>query len=131
MDSSVTIALMVFLVVAATVAVVGAAASRFLPNVRRDRLIPGAVSSQGTSILRWTAPRAWWQRIVEAVGQRTAPREAQNISKLRQKLGWAGYHAPTAVTIYTGSRFVLALVLVAIYPVGNFILGQSGQHPYL
>ena len=125
MDPSIAVALTAFLVVAATVAVVGAAAFRLLPGIRRDRLVPGTVSARRDSILRWSAPHAWWQRFVEAVGRRTAPREAGNISKLRQRLGWAGYHSPNAVAIYTGSRFVLALVLGVVYPLAGLVIGRN------
>jgi tight adherence protein C len=125
MDPSIAVALGAFLIVAATVAVAGAAAFRLLPGIRRDRLVPGIVSVRRNSILRWSAPQAWWQRFVEAIGRRTAPREAGNISKLRLRLGWAGYHSPNAVAVYTGSRFVLALVLIVLYPLSGLVLGRN------
>lgn len=131
MDPSIAVALIAFLIVAATVAVVGAAAFRLLPGVRRDRLVPGTVSARRDSILRFSAPQAWWQRFVEAVGRRTGPREAGNISKLRQRLGWAGYHSPNAGAIYTGSRFVLAVVLGVLYPLLGLVLGRSMPNPLL
>src|SRR5882724_7962079 len=108
MDATI-FALTTFLVVGGSIALVGAAAFRLLPGVRRDRLVPRTSETSPDSILRWTATQAWWERLVEAVGRRTAPREAKNVSKLRARLGWAGYHSPNAVTIYTGARFVLAI----------------------
>ena len=125
MDPTIAVALTAFTIVAATVAIAGAAAFRLLPGIRRDRLVPGTASDQRDSILRWSAPQAWWQRFVGAVGRRTAPREAGNISKLRQRLGWAGYHAPHAAAIYTGSRFVLAIVLGVLYPLSGLVLGRT------
>jgi tight adherence protein C len=132
MDPALTITLTAFVVVAVTVVVIGAAAYRLLPTIRRDRLAPEtALGRGGVSVLRWTAPRAWWQRIVEAVGRQTAPREAENVSKLRQRLGWAGYTSPQAVAVYTGARFLLAAVMGAIVPLASFLLDQQVDHPFL
>ena len=131
MDPMLVVVLGVFLMVAATVAVAGAAAYRLLPGIRRQRLVPDLVSPQSDTILRWSAPRVWWERVAAAVGRKTAPREAANVSKLRQRLGWAGFHSPSAVTIYTGSRFVLALVLAAVYPIAGLVMGKALPNPLL
>lgn len=122
------IALVTFVIVAASVTLIGAAAYRLLPTVRRDRLVPSTVESRPNSILRWTTSQGWWQRLAEAVGRRTAPREAGNISKLRRRLGWAGYHSPDAASIFTGSRFVLAFILGSIYPVAGLVAGRSAPN---
>ena len=131
MDASYA-ALTTFVLVAAAVAIAGAAAYRLIPGVRRDRFIPSTASQRrgGASILRWSAPKAWWERLTEAVGRKTAPREAENVSKLRTRLGWAGFQSPNAVSIYTGARFVLAAVLGAVVPLAT-LFGYSGSNPVL
>ena len=130
MDAT-TAALMTFVLVAATVAGAGAAAYRLIPGVRRDRFVTTTVAERrGFSVLRWSAPQAWWERLVEAVGRHTAPREAENISKLRSRLMWAGYQSPNAVAIYTGARFVLAAVLGAIVPLAA-LFGYKVGNPIL
>jgi tight adherence protein C len=124
-------ALMTFVLVAATVALAGAAAYRLIPGVRRDRFVPATPAERrGISIMRWSAPQAWWQRFVEAVGRRTAPREAENISKLRTRLMWAGYQSPSAVAIFTGARFVLAAALGSIVPLAT-LFGYKAPNPVL
>jgi tight adherence protein C len=132
MDSALVIALGSFSVVALAVVVVGAAAYRLIPGVRRDRLAPDTIADRGSmSVLRWSAPQAWWQRFAEAVGRRTAPREAANVSKLRRQLSWAGYHAPQAAMVYTGARFVLAVGLGALLPVLSLVFGIHTSRPLL
>ena len=128
MDATVA-ALTAFLVVAGAIALVGGVAIQFLPGLRRDRLVAPTAAARGDSILRWAAPDVWWQRVVEAVGRRTAPQEPQNVSKLRRRLGWGGYHSPNAVVIFTGARFVLALLLGAVYPLAGVAVGRSLPNP--
>lgn len=132
MDSTVTLTLAAFVVVAATVALMGAAAYWLIPSIRRERLTPGpAPEGSLGSVMRWSAPQTWWERLVMAVGRPTAPREVQNISKLRRQLGWAGYYSPHAVTIYTGTRFVLAGVLGAVAPILIVLLDYPLARPFL
>jgi tight adherence protein C len=126
MDPLIFLVFGVFVTIAGVVVFASVVASRLIPGIRRERLVPQLVSGTGNeSILRWAGAETWWQRLAEAVGRKTAPREAKNISKIRQRLGWAGIHSPSAVAIYTGSRFVLALVLGLVYPLTGLILGQA------
>jgi len=125
MDSVLLITLGAFIVVVGTVTVAGALAFKFLPSISRNRLVPQTVAGGDSSVLRWSGTEAWWQRVAEAVGRKTGPKEEENVSKLRQRLGWAGLHSPNSVAIYTGARFVLAVVLALAYPAAGMVLGQA------
>ena len=125
MDSTLLFALASFIVVAAVVSIAGAVAYLVIPSIRRDRLVPQLATAGDSSVLRWSDTQVWWQRLVEAVGRKTGPKEEENVSKLRQRLAWAGLHSPNSVAIYTGSRFVLAIVLALTYPVSGLVLGQA------
>jgi tight adherence protein C len=125
MDSLLVMTLGAFVLVMSAVAVAGALAYRFLPVIRRERLVPEYAATADSSVLRWSATDVWWQRLAEAVGRKTAPREEGNLSKLRQRLAWAGLHSPNGVRIYTGSRFVLAIALALAYPFAGLIIGEA------
>ena len=125
MDQTLLITLAAFVVVVAAVSIAGAVAYKLLPNIRRDRLVPQLAAAGDSSVLRWSATDVWWQKLAEAVGRKAAPKEEENVSKLRQRLAWAGLHSPNAVAIYTGARFVLAILLATAYPLAGIVLGEA------
>lgn len=125
MDSTLVLTLGAFVIVVAAVSVAAAVAYKIIPAIRRDRLVPQMAAAGDSSVLRWSTTEAWWQRVAEAVGRKTAPKTEENVSKLRQRLAWAGLHSPNGVAIYTGSRFVLAIMLALTYPLAGVVLGRA------
>lgn len=83
------------------------------PQVRAERLQgPEAVAVSPPSILRWDegAPASWWQRLLERFARVARPKDAAKVSKLRQRLAWAGYHNPRSVQIFVGSKVACAVL---------------------
>ena len=113
---SVSVALVTFFFVGGSVFLVAALLLRFWPAVQRERLRAPAPQAAPSSILRWGAGRAGWQRLVERVGRWAGPRDEARLSKYRQRLAWAGLHDPRAVWILAGTKAGMALVFAIAYP---------------
>ena len=113
---SVSVALVTFFFVGGSVFLAAALLLRFLPAVQRERLRTPVPEAAPSSILRWRAGRAGWQRVVERLGRMAGPRDEARVSKFRQRLAWAGFHDPRAVWILAGTKAGMALVFAIAYP---------------
>lgn len=105
---SMTIVVVSFIIAAGGAFLAGALLLRWWPAVRLERLkVPAPESA---SILRWEdQARTAWQRILERLGRAGGPRDGAMQSKYRQRLFWAGYHDPRAVTFFIGAKVGLAI----------------------
>ncbi len=73
--------------------------------VQQQRLQPAKPEAKGASILRWgEQPRTAWRRTFERLGRTFVPRDSIKLSRLRERLAWAGYYNPRAVWFFTGVK---------------------------
>jgi tight adherence protein C len=114
-------ALIAFVGVGGSMFLSGALLLRWWPELRRERLKAPIPEAGPATILRWQTARAGWQRLVERLGRLAGPREGARLSKIRQRLAWAGHHDPRAVLVFTGVRVAMALALGAAYPLVNLL----------
>jgi tight adherence protein C len=98
-----------FVMVAGVTFAVGALLLRVLPSIRAERLaspLPVAGASD-VSILRWEERAARdWQVLVERLGRWLTPRDAGLFARYRKRLIQAGFHNPSAVALFLGSKAV-------------------------
>jgi tight adherence protein C len=106
-----------FLVVAAITFFTATTLFRLVPAIRRDRLAPAAPEAVLQTILRFEdRPRTAWERMVERIGRTVQPKQAARITHYRQRLAWAGYHDPRALTLLWGAKLACALTGALLYP---------------
>jgi tight adherence protein C len=106
-----------FVLVAGVTFAIGALLLRLLPAIRSDRLASASAAPAGdVSILRWEdrAPREW-QALVERVGRWLTPRDASLLGRYRKRLILGGFHNPSAVALFLGSKGTVAGVLGLSY----------------
>jgi tight adherence protein C len=103
------IAALAFALVAGVTVAIGALLLRLLPAIRADRLASATAAPEDVSILRWEdrAPREW-QALVERVGRWLTPRDAGLLGRYRRRLILAGFHNPSAVALFLGSKATVA-----------------------
>jgi tight adherence protein C len=98
-----------FVLVAGVTFAVGALLLRLVPAVSGERLgAPLAPTLAGDmSILRWEERAARdWQVLVERLGRWLTPRDAGLFARYRKRLVLAGFHNPSAVALFLGSKAV-------------------------
>jgi tight adherence protein C len=113
-----TFVAMSFVLVAGLTFAVGALLLRLLPSIRAERLAtPVSVTSTGNvSILRWEERAARdWQTLVERVGRWLTPRDASLLARYRKRLILAGFHNPSTVAVFLGSKVTVAAALGLSY----------------
>jgi tight adherence protein C len=106
-----TVVAVCFALVAGLTFVVGALLLRLLPSIRAERLAaPVAMAGTGNvSILRWEERAARdWHALVERVGRWLTPRDASLFARYRKRLIRAGFHNPSAVAVFLGSKTIIA-----------------------
>ena len=112
-------AVLSFVTVGSATVLLGVIALQFWPALRRDRLtgrVPESTTPTG-SILRFEeAAQTGWQRTLQRLGKMAEPKDLAKRSRYRQKLAWAGYHDPRALTYFMGAKLVIALVGLVAYP---------------
>jgi tight adherence protein C len=118
----ITVAVLSFAVVAGVTCVAGIVLLRWLPAVQRSRLSPQAPPGRAASILRWSeAPRPGLQGAAERIGRAVAGSPDAAPSKYRRRLMWAGYHEPSAVLVFMGTKLGLAITLGCWYFLYNLL----------
>jgi tight adherence protein C len=95
-----------FGLVAGIVSVVGAILLRlWWSPVEQDRIQRPKTDLSGMTILRWEEhSRTAWQDFLERLGRIFVPRDSAKLSRLRERLGWAGYHDPRALRYFLGAK---------------------------
>lgn len=109
-------ALIAFVIVGGSMFLSGALLLRWLPGLRRERLMAPTPETAPASILRWETARSGWQRLVERLARAGGSREGARLSKYRQRLAWAGYHDPRAAMVFAGVKMAMALACGMAYP---------------
>jgi tight adherence protein C len=108
--SVLTIVAVSFVLVGGLTFAVAALLLRLLPSIRAERLaapLPAAVGN--VSILRWEARAARdWHVLVERVGRWLTRRDASLFTRYRKRLIHAGFHNPSAVALFLGSKATVA-----------------------
>jgi tight adherence protein C len=116
--SVLTFVAMSFVLVAGLTFAVGALLLRLLPSIRAERLAAPLSSTPAgnVSILRWEERAARdWQTLVERVGRWLTPRDASLFARYRKRLILAGFHNPSAVAVFLGSKVTVAAGLGLSY----------------
>ena len=120
-----------FLLVAGLTFAVGALLLRLLPTVRAERLAaPLTMASTGNvSILRWEERAARdWQTLVERLGRWLTPRDAGLFARYRKRLISAGFHNPSAVALFLGSKGTIGAALGLSYLVYGAMIQRALPH---
>lgn len=116
--STLTVAILSFVLVAGVTLLAGLTLMRFWPALQRERF-GGAGAARGggvTSILRWSdEPRAGWERTIEKIGRAVGGSEESAPTKYRQRLIWAGFYEPRAVLLFLGAKVALGGGLGSLY----------------
>src|SRR6266508_5206145 len=106
-----TVVAVCFALVAGLTFAVGALLLRLLPSIRAERLA-APVDMAGTgnvSILRWEERAARdWHALVERAGRWLTPRDASLLARYRKRLIRGGFHNPSAVAVFLGSKTIIA-----------------------
>ena len=123
-----TFVAMSFVLVAGLTFAVGALLLRLLPAIRAERLAaPVPVAATGNvSILRWEERAVRdWQAVVERLGRWLTPRDASLLARYRKRLILAGFHNPTGVALFLGSKGTLAAGLGVSYLVYGVVVQRA------
>jgi tight adherence protein C len=100
-----------FVLVAGLTFAIGALLLRLLPSIRAERLASASATAvtSNVSILRFEDRAARdWQGIVEGVGNWFTSRDARLFGRYRRRLIQAGFHNPSAVALFLGSKATVA-----------------------
>lgn len=90
-----------------------------------------APTSQATpaSILRWEEQaRPGWQRTLYRLGRAFGPRDNVKLSRLRQRLAWAGYHDPRAARFFIGAKVGFAILCGYSYTLYGLAMHRALPH---
>jgi tight adherence protein C len=131
--STITFALLSFVLVAGVTLLAGITLLRFWPVLQRERLGGAGPAPTGpTSILRWSdEPRAGWERTIEKIGRAVGGSEERAPSKYRRRLIWAGFHEPRAVLLFLGAKAALGGGLGSFYFLYSLVALQAVPFPRL
>ena len=93
---------------------------------QRHRLQPEAGAS---SILRWEdRAKAGWQRTLERLARALGPRDSAKLSRVRQRLVWAGYHDPRVLRFFIGAKVGCAILFGYAYTLYSIALQRALPH---
>jgi tight adherence protein C len=118
-------ALVSFALVAGIVSVVGTILLRlWWSPIEQDRIQRPKTNLSGLTILRWEeCSRTGWQDFLERLGRIFVPRDRAKLTRIRERLGWAGYHDPRALRYFLGAKVGCLVFFGCAY----FLLGVSIQ----
>lgn len=112
-----TVAVLSFVVVAATTFGAAFFLLRRWPAIDPERLESRGAGVRTSSILRFESELAsQWQRLAARLGMALGPGDHNRRLQYRMKLVQAGFQDPRAVTILMGAKVGLALVGLVVYP---------------
>jgi tight adherence protein C len=131
--STVTVAVLSFVLVAGVTMLAGLTLMRFWPALQRERLSGAGTAPPGpTSILRWSEePRTGWERTIEQIGRAVGGSEERTPTKYRRRLIWAGYYEPRAVLLFLGAKVALGAGLASFYFLYSLMALQAVPFPRL
>jgi len=86
-------------------------------------------STGNVSILRWEERAARdWQTLVERLGRWLTPRDAGLFARYRKRLISAGFHNPSAVALFLGSKGTIGAALGLSYLVYGAMIQRALPH---
>jgi tight adherence protein C len=98
----------------------------FALRAERLRQLSPQAQVAGASILRWEEEaRGWLERVLERLGRVFRPRDKIKVSRVRQRLVWAGYQNPRAVTLFIGAKMGLAILSGYAYTLYGLRIQQA------
>jgi tight adherence protein C len=104
--------------------VVGAILLFFWWSPVQQERIQRPVAASAATILRWEErSKLGWRRSLERLGRIFVPRDLGKLSRLRERLSWAGYHDPRALRYFLGAKVGFLILFGSAY----FIYGTLVQ----
>jgi tight adherence protein C len=125
--TTLAMAAVTFVLVAGVTFAIGALLLRLLPALRAGRLAAASGAAIGdVSILRWEdrLPREW-QVLVERIGRWLTPKDVGLLAGYRRRLIQAGFHNPSAVALFLGSKATVAIACGLSYLVYGTIIQRA------
>src|SRR5260370_6162965 len=132
--STLTVAILSFLLVAGVTLLAGMTLMRFWPALQRERFGGGGAAAWAgpRSILRWTdEPRSGWEPTVEKIGRAVGGSEETAPTKYRRRLIWAGFYEPRAVLLFLGAKVALGGGLGSFYFLYSLVALKAVPFPRL
>ncbi len=131
--STLTIAILSFVIVAGATLLAGITLMRLWPALQRERFGgQGAAPAGATSILRWSDdPRSGWESTIEKIGRAVGGSEESAPTKYRRRLIWAGYYEPRVVVLFVGAKVALGGGLGGFYFLYSLVALQAVPFPRL
>ncbi len=111
-----TYAVLSFLIVACVAFLAGVLTLRWSFRVRDNRFQAATPTAGPGSIYRWEEETPGWRRALERLGRPFVPRDTGKLSRLRERLAWAGYYNPRAARYFVGAKITLAILCGYAYP---------------
>src|SRR3990170_3030689 len=97
--------------------------------VQQERIQPPKVEARGGTILRWEKrARAGWQRQLERLGRIFVPRDRVKLSRVRDRLAWAGYHDPRALRYFAGAKVACLILFGCAYFLYGVVIQRVVSH---
>jgi tight adherence protein C len=121
-------AILAFVIVGGVVCLAGAVLLRRWSVVQMERFQVAPPETGPTSILRWERAGAGWQRVLERLGWAFVPRNSVRLSRLRQRLAWAGFHDPRAVGLFIGAKAGVAILCGYAYTIYGLAIERALSH---
>lgn len=122
-------AILAFAVVGGAAFLAGAFLLRRWSPVPRERFHTAAPEALPPSILRWEdRAKAGWQRTLERLSRVFGPRNRAKASRVRQRLAWAGYHAPHAFRYFIGAKGASAILSGYAYVLYGLSIQRALPH---
>ncbi|MDH3444845.1 MAG: type II secretion system F family protein [Deltaproteobacteria bacterium] len=123
MDPTIYAVISFGLVVAVT-GIVGSILLYFLwAPVAPERIQMPRSTVTGGTILRWEEQSgARWRRQIERIGRIFVPRDRVKLSRLRERLSWAGFHDPRAARYFLGAKVGCLIFFGCAYYLGSVVM---------
>ena len=97
--------------------------------VQQERLNSRQPEVKGRTILRWEeGAKSIWRRPLERLGQIFVPRDRKKMSRLRDRLAWAGYHNPLALRYFAGAKVGCLIFFGCAYLLYGVIVQRVTSH---
>lgn len=130
MDATIYYTLLSFGLVAGVMSIGGAVLLLlWWSPVEQERIQAPRPNTRGGTILRWEErTRAGWQRYLERLGRIFAPRDRVKLSRVRDRLAWAGYHDPRALRYFVGAKVACLILFGCAYFLFGVIIQRVLSH---
>ncbi|MGB7951825.1 MAG: type II secretion system F family protein [Candidatus Binatia bacterium] len=97
--------------------------------VEQERIQPPKSEGRSGTILRWEQrTKAGWQRYLERLGRIFAPRDRVKLSRVRERLAWAGYYDPSALRYFVGAKVACLILFGCAYFLFGVLIQRVLSH---